>query len=102
MAKFTVTQWAEYLGQLDEPPAGFGRPQSLDGVPSDEILDVTRRAGTGAWRKGAASLRKLDEPPTGEDLCQSVVESLRTMGFGRPQAFDGFPQDGIVDRQDSP
>ena len=60
MAKFTVTQWVEYLGQLDEPPAGedlrkevaefllkagFGRPQSLDGVPSEEIFELPDAPG---------------------------------------------------------
>ena len=58
MAKFTVTQWAEYLGQLDEPPAGFGRPQSLDGVPSDEIFDVTRRAAPPGRVKSGVSLKR--------------------------------------------
>ena len=54
MAKFTEAQWAEYLGQLDDPPAGedlrksvvgslrnmgFDGPQALDGVPRDGIVD---------------------------------------------------------------
>ena len=58
MAKSTVTQWAEYLGQLDAPPAGFGRPQSLDGVPSDEIFDVTRRAEPPGQVKSGVSLKR--------------------------------------------
>ena len=54
MAKFSIAQWAAYLGELDEPPAGedlrksvagflhnagLGGPQALDGVTQDEIFD---------------------------------------------------------------
>ena len=54
MAKLSVEQWADYLGHLDEPPAGedlrksvagfwhnavFGGPKALDGVTQDETFD---------------------------------------------------------------
>ena len=69
MAKFTVTQWAEggrtpasdalrrevaeFLHQ-----AGFDSPQSLDGVPSEEIFDVTRRAAPPGRVKSGVSLKR--------------------------------------------
>ena len=58
--KFTVTQWAEYLGQLDEPPAGedlrkevaefltkagFSGPKALDGVTQEEIFELQDAPG---------------------------------------------------------
>ena len=54
MAKFSIPQWAAYLGELDEPLAGedlrksvvgslrnmgFVGPQALDGVPQDGSVD---------------------------------------------------------------
>ena len=95
MAKFTVTQWAEYLGQLDEPPAGedlrkevaefltkagFSGPKALDGVTTDEIFELQDAPGRVQVHERALIRRLLrvatapasPRPPAGSGRGQGV------------------------------